>query len=113
MKELIFKVKNIFLNTIPILMMIGLIPIIKNDYFLTGAYLFISGVAFMIKYDKFEYVIYLFGFFAMIISEYLFVSTGVEIFKRASLFGLMPLWLPFLWAYGFVVIKRGVNILEN
>ena len=52
-----------------------------------------------------------FGFFAMIASEYLFISTGVEKFERNSLLGLMPLWLPFLWAYGFVAIKRAISIL--
>jgi len=36
----------------------------------------------------------------------------VETFVRNSLFGLMPLWLPFLWGYGFVAIKRGIKILE-
>ncbi len=49
----------------------------------------------------------------MIISEYLFIKTGVETFTRNSLFGLMPLWLPFLWAYAFVVIKRAIKILDK
>ena len=48
----------------------------------------------------------------MILSEMIFISTGVEIFVRNTLFGLMPLWLPFLWGYGFVAIKRGIKILE-
>jgi hypothetical protein len=25
----------------------------------------------------------------------------------------MPLWLPFLWAYAFVVIKRAIRIIEK
>jgi hypothetical protein len=49
----------------------------------------------------------------MFASEYFFISTGVETFARNSLFGLMPLWLPFLWAYAFVVIKRAVIILSK
>ena len=49
----------------------------------------------------------------MIVSEYLFISTGVETFNRNSLFGLMPLWLPFLWGYAFVVMKRVIVVLDN
>jgi hypothetical protein len=25
----------------------------------------------------------------------------------------MPLWLPFLWGYGFVAIKRSIEILSR
>ena len=48
----------------------------------------------------------------MIIAEYFFVSTGAETFLRKSLFGIMPLWLPFIWAYAFVAMKRAINILN-
>ena len=106
------KVINIFLNAIPIPIMIGLIPIIQNDYFLTIVYVGIILVSFLIKKERGEILIFFLGFFMMIISEVIFVSTGVETFVRNTLFGLMPLWLPFLWGYGFVVIKRGLKILE-
>jgi hypothetical protein len=49
----------------------------------------------------------------MIFFEYLFISTGVETFNRNSLFGIMPLWLPLLWAYAFVAIKRSVILLNS
>lgn len=55
----------------------------------------------------------MFGFFIMFAFECLFISTGVEVFRRDSLFGIMPLWLPFLWAYGFVAIKRSIDILNR
>jgi hypothetical protein len=106
------KVMNIFLNIIPIIVMIGLIPVIQNDYLLTVIYIGIIIISFFIKKEKGDIVIFFFGFFVMIISEMIFTSTGVEIFVRNTLFGLMPLWLPFLWGYGFVVIKRGLKILE-
>jgi len=106
------KILNIFLNAIPIPIMIGLIPIIQNDYFLTIVYVGIILVSFLIKKEKGEILIFFLGFFIMILSEVVFVSTGVETFIRNTLFGLMPLWLPFLWGYGFVVIKRGLKILE-
>ena len=107
------KVVKIFINIIPVILMIGLIPLIKNDYWLALIYAVIIIVSGAIKYEKGEYIFLLFGFFAMTISEYFFVSTGVETFNRNSLFGLMPIWLPLLWGYGFVVMKRAIKILEN
>lgn len=106
------KIINIFLNIIPILVMIGLIPIIQNDYYLTVAYIGIIIISFLVKKEKGEIPIFFLGFFMMMLSEIVFVSTGVETFVRNTLFGLMPLWLPFLWGYGFVAIKRGIKILE-
>ncbi len=106
------KVINIFLNVVPVLVMIGFISIIQNDYLLMVFYIVIILISFFIKKEKGDILVFIFGFFAMIISEMIFVSTGVETFIRNTLFGLMPLWLPFLWGYGFVVIKRGINILE-
>lgn len=88
--------------------MISLIPLVNNDYLLTLVYLIIISVSFILKKEKMEEYIFLAGFGLMIIFENLFISTGVEVFVRKSLFGLMPLWLPFLWGYGFVAIKRTV-----
>lgn len=105
------KSLHIFLNTLPILVMIGLIPLIGNDFVLAGVYIAIIITAFAVQRERNDGIIFLFGLFAMTTSEYLFISTGVETFQRNSLFGLMPLWLPLLWGYGFVAIKRAVMIL--
>jgi hypothetical protein len=107
------KIISIFLNTVPIILMIALISVFKNDYILTGIYILIIAVSFVIKYQKKDYLFFIFGFVIITISEYFFVSTGVETFVRNGLFGLMPLWLPFLWAYAFVVIKRAIIILDK
>lgn len=106
------KALKIFLNTIPILVMIGLIPFVQNDYFLGGLYVVTIVLALAISYTKHDVLIFMVGAVFMTISEYLFISTGVEIFVRNSLFGLMPLWLPLLWGYGFIVIKRSLAILN-
>lgn len=107
------KMTKIFYNTVPVILMIALIPIITDDFILTGTYILIITISFLIKYDKKDFVFLIFGFFIMTLSEYFFVSTGVEIFVRNSLFGLMPFWLPFLWAYAFVVMKRAIIILSK
>jgi hypothetical protein len=96
---------------VPVILMVAIIPIFKNDYLLFAVYGLIIIIAFAVKYQANDILFFSFGFFAMMISEYFFISTGVETFLRNSLFGLMPLWLPLLWAYGFVAIKRAIVIL--
>ncbi len=106
------KILRIFLNSLPIILMIFLIQFIKNDYILAFFCVIIIIVSFLIKYEKKDYLFLIFGFIIMIISELFFISTGVETFNRNSLFGLMPIWLPFIWAYAFVAIKRAIIILN-
>ena len=105
------KVASIFVNALPILLMVALIPFVTNDYFLALIYALIIFVSLAAKKTRNDFLVLVFGFFIMIVFEYLFVSTGVEVFERNSLFGFMPLWLPLLWGYGFVAIKRAVEIL--
>ena len=107
------KIRNIFINTIPTIIMIELIPFIRSDYVLTVAYVVIIVIAFKVKWERNDLTVLVFGFLIMIASEYLFISTGVETFQRNTLFGIMPIWLPFLWSYGFVAIKRSVEILNK
>lgn len=108
------KAFKIFLNAIPVLVMIGLIPLVLNDYLLTVIYIGIIIISLIvIKCRKNDAIIFAFGFVTITFFEYIFISTGVETFVRNSLFGLMPLWLPFLWAYGFVAIKRSIEVLGN
>ena len=107
------KITKILLNALPILIMIALIPRVQNDYSLTLIYLGIIMLALFIRRDGYDLKIMFFGFVIMIVFEYIFVSTGVETFNRNTLLGLMPIWLPFLWSYGFVVIKRSVEILGH
>lgn len=107
------KTFGIVKNSFPVLLMIGFIPLVPSDYVLTGICIAVILVSFAVKRERNDTIIFVFGFFTMTVFEYLFASTGVETFRRNSLFGLMPLWLPFLWGYGFVAIKRAVKILEG
>lgn len=106
------KTQLIIMNAIPILFMEGLITFVANDYILTALFIVIIIISFMVKIEKKEIMIFFFGFFVMILSEAIFISTGVETFVRNSLLGLMPLWLPFMWGYCFVAIKRAIKILN-
>ena len=93
--------------------MLVLIPVISNDYVLAIIYGLIIAVALMVKYEPRDFLFLGFGFVIMIIAEYLFIMTGVEVFFRDSLFGVMPIWLPLLWAYAFVVMERSIMILNQ
>ncbi len=103
----------IVVNSIPVLLMIGAIPLVPNDYILTGMYIAVILASLALKRESNDMLFFVSGFFIMTVFEYLFVSTKVETFERNSLFGAMPLWLPFLWGSGFVAIKRAIKILEN
>lgn len=107
------KTKLIVTYCIPIVVMIGLIPFVLNDYVLTAIYILFTAALLFIKSEKNDLLAFLFGLVGITISEAFFVGTGVETFLRESLFGLMPLWLPFLWAYAFVTIKRSLRILDK
>ncbi len=105
------KALKIFINSIPVLVMIGLIPLVRDDFMLTLFYVLIIFISLYIKHTRVEIFIFVFGLVMMTIFESIFISTGVEVFVRNSLFGLMPLWLPFIWGYGFVAIKRSIDII--
>jgi len=107
------KIKKIFLNSIPLLVMVGLIPLISNDFVLMAVFGLVISVSFLVKRQKNEWLIFIAGFLLMIFFEYIFILTGVEVFYRNTLFGIMPIWLPFLWAYGFVAIGRATKILDK
>jgi len=107
------KFRLIVLNAIPIVIMIGLIPVVADDYALTALYGAIIAVSLFLQRARYDLLALVVGFFVMLASEAFFISTGVETFERNSLFGIMPLWLPFLWAYGFVVFKRSLEILNR
>ena len=107
LKKLLF----IFLYANTIIAMIVLIPFITNDYVLSALYVLFIYLLLRFRPEPYDRTALLIGLIGITIAEYIFVSTGVETFNRNTLFGLMPLWLPLLWAYAFVVIKRSMRML--
>lgn len=112
-KSVIKKIAHVFFNALPALFMLSLIPFIRNDYNLSIAYILIIIASLYVKKEKNDILVFVFGFVVMTIFENLFVKTGVETFQRNSLLGVMPLWLPLLWGYGFVAIKRTINVIDG
>lgn len=105
--------RTILLNAIPVAFMVWLIPLIQDDVMLAAIYVVIIIISLAIKYEKRDGALFAFGFVALLISEYFFISTGVETFNRHSLLGVMPLWLPVLWGYSFIAIRRGIEALTK
>lgn len=106
------KFLKILLNLIPIILMLISIPIIKNDYLLALIYVIMILMFLLIKYEDRDLLFLIIGLIGMFLGEFFFLKTNVETFNRTSLLGIMPLWLPLLWAYVFVTIKRIINILK-
>jgi hypothetical protein len=98
-------------NALPVLMMIALVPVIKDDFLLAIVFVVVIAVALLVHYERNDLLVLITGGVLMFIAEWLFLLTGVETFARQSLLA-MPLWLPVLWAYGWVTIKRILRILE-
>ena len=107
-----FVVVRLVAIAVPIFFMIALIPYVRNDFLLTGIYIAIIGIS-SFRYESHDFTYLIVGCLVPLVSEYFFISTGVETFERKSLLGVMPLWLPLLWAYVFVAIKRGVLVIEK
>lgn len=107
------KIVKVIIESSPVVLMVLLIPLIANDYYLAATYIAITATSFLIKRERNDILIFFFGLIVMTISETFFLMTEVETFNRTTLFGIMPIWLPLLWAYGFVAIKRGIRILES
>ncbi|MDB5244176.1 MAG: hypothetical protein JWN18_46 [Parcubacteria group bacterium] len=107
------KARKILINAFPVALMIILIPIVLNDFLLAALYLVIAIISLMTRHEKNDYLAYVFGLVVITISEYFFIQTGVETFMRNSLFGIMPVWLPLLWAYAFVAIMRSLRVLDQ
>jgi len=110
---MINKIFKIITQAIPVIMMIALISLIENDYVLSLFFIGIIIVSLLIKYEKNELTYLILGLVVMAVFEIIFVNTGVESFNREVLFLGIPIWLPILWAYAFIAIKRGIKILGS
>ncbi len=102
---------QIILYLLAIFVMIALVPFIVNDYVLTAVYLLFIVAALLLKKERVDYTSLALGLVSTTLGEYFFISTGVEQFSRTTLFGVIPLWLPFLWSFIFLSIKRVFWIL--
>ena len=105
--------RQILQEAFPIILMLALIPFVRNDYYLAASFIAITVVAFLVEYRRKDLVLFLIGSLIFSLGEALFIATDIETFKRTSLFGIMPIWLPILWGYIFVALRRAVVVLDS
>lgn len=107
------KVITVLLEAFPVLLMLSLLYLVKDEHLLFWLFVLIAAVSLLVRYKPLDLTALFLGMVIMTIGEVIFVSSGVEVFESRSLFGLMPLWLPVLWGYGFVAIKRVTKMLKH
>lgn len=104
---------KIFLELIPIFIMFIFIRLfLMNNLILTSLMIITIIISLFVKYEKKEYILMIAGAVLMTLIEILFVNTGAEKFTNPLFFGI-PVWLPIIWAYGLVVMKRIVLLLNS
>ena len=64
--------KKIILYILAIIVMIGLIPLIQNDFILSLIYVIFIAVALLIKQEKNDWIFLVFGFVGLFCSEYFY-----------------------------------------
>lgn len=101
----------VLLEGLPVLIMVSLVAVLGDEFLILGAHLAVATIGLSVRHERYDGLALLLGLVLMTLSETVFVQTGVETFSQHSLFGLMPLWLPVLWGYGFVAIKRVLSKL--
>ncbi len=105
--------ENIFFQLIPLFLVLVIFFFTTKEVYVTFWIIFLIGLSFAIKYHRQEWKVLVFG----ITLGFLFEVVGDFIYKaqyweNASLFGI-PLWLPLMWGYGFIFIRRIGNILTE
>lgn len=86
--------------------------LINNEMFLTILSIVFS-VVLLLRREPGEVLLFFVGFATGLIIEVgLGMVTRTQHWENASLFGV-PYWLPVIWGYGFVVMRRIGNLIVD
>jgi general stress protein CsbA len=96
---------------LPLFVGMLIVVFIKNEWLIAVVLLCVIGVSFYIEYHKYEWFVLVLGVLVGLVLE----GVGIHFYKlqywsEGSVWG-MPVWLPILWGYGFVFIRRVGNII--
>ena len=105
------KSKEILKQLLPFIIAF-LVPIfIDNEILFTFIVLLLIGFSLKISYEKKEELLILFGIIlGFIIEVVLGLVYRAQFWENASLFGV-PIWLPLICGYGFLIIRRIGNLI--
>jgi len=98
--------KGVLKDIGPLIVALALQPFIQGEVQYTIVIVAVLLITFKIKYYKGEWTLFLVGAIISLLFEMvggLYYRT--QFWADASLFGI-PIWLPILWGYGFVMIGR-------
>ena len=108
------KFSKVFIETLPILFGILLSYLFwQNNVLLFIIYLVLTlGLIYFHK-DKTEFAIFTYGILIGAIVEVIGTQiSGYQSFAKPD-FGGIPMWLPIVWGYGFVAMKRIGFVLKG
>lgn len=108
------KFKDLLIQLIPLFFAFIIFLFTKNEILITIGIIILILITFKIKHYPGEWKLVLTG----IILGFLFETIGDTIYKlqyweSATLLGLFPIWLPLLWGYGFIFIRRIGNFITK
>ena len=101
------RLSKVFIETLPIFLGILLSYLFgQNNVLLFIIYLVLTfGLIYSHK-DKTEFVIFAYGILIGVIVEVVGTQvSGYQSFVKPD-FGGIPMWMPIVWGYGFVAMKR-------
>lgn len=105
--------ESLVFQLVPLFLVLVIFFFTQNEYAVTAGILVLLTATFAIKYYSDEWKVLLLG----IILGFTFEIAGdliyqAQFWENASLFGI-PIWLPLMWGYGFIFIRRIGNILTK
>ena len=104
------KYNLIFLEILPILIAVLLVSIFNKELELFVIGIILVGYTFFKNYESKEIYLFVLGMFVGLILELVGNFYLGQKWAEATFFTI-PIWLPILWGYGFLIIRRVGNIL--
>lgn len=103
--------KRILVPLIPFLIAQAFIPLVRGELWLTIIITAMLLVTLRIRYERGEWKVMVLGIVVGFIVEVVTFSVyRLQHWDNASLFGV-PYWLPIIWGYGFLIIRRVGNMM--
>lgn len=107
MKSEIFgKIKKVLSQSFYLPFALMLNNFVTDEFLFTGILIVFIFLSFKIEYHKREWILFVVGIFFGVLIEVVTASFGrLQHWEHASLFGI-PLWLPIVWGYAFIYMRR-------
>jgi hypothetical protein len=103
--------KSLWYTIIPALLFPWVFLFTQNEFIVAGWVVILTVFLFSLRYERKEWILFLIGLIAGIIAEVGGdMIAKMQYWNNGSLLGI-PLWLPLLWAFGFIVIRRIGNMI--